>query len=646
MIQSVILSVLSAALLFCSFPPLQFGFLAWVALIPLFYVLDRARTRWVAFGWGYLTGFLFFLAVLQWIHYVTTIGLIFLSAYLALYFGLFGTFYRWSDRFRLRFRIFMLSAAWVILEYLRGAIFTGFNWGSIGHSQTYFKDLVRFAAVAGVPAISFVVVCGNFFIRGLGAALVEGIQIKRNLIGALVFAFLVWLGGAIAYRIPYKLPPKTIFLNVALIQPNTSLATSADPSLREGIVHQELEMSRKALKKRPDLIIWPETSFPGFYWEKPELVAEIKTFARENKVSLLIGAITKEGDKYFNSALLIWPNGEIVKTYNKRHLVMLGEYIPFRKGLPFLASLVPIDDFSPGTESSVFELPNGVKFSVLICFEDTVPSLATRYVYKGADFLVNMTNDAWFRDVGQQKMHLDNASFRAVENRRPLLRATNTGESCMVERNGIASPCVQDDHLKKVDIQGVASVRFPIFRQPTVFRKYGDMFILFCLFGILLVPVLVKLMPPAFWNAELTRLSLRGRNRKVPSISTLAKVLIIDDDRALHMLLKHVLGSKGFEVVSAMTGADGLALARTYKPDIIILDVVMPEMKGHEVCARLKSDSVTAPIPVLFLTALNSLMEINTELLLGAAGHLAKPVDSVELIKEIRKILGLSKEKE
>ncbi|MBF0569697.1 MAG: response regulator [Candidatus Omnitrophica bacterium] len=119
------------------------------------------------------------------------------------------------------------------------------------------------------------------------------------------------------------------------------------------------------------------------------------------------------------------------------------------------------------------------------------------------------------------------------------------------------------------------------------------------------------------------------------------KVLIIDDERTLHAMLKPILGSHGFEVISALTGEEGLALARKEKPALVVLDVIMPAMKGREVCRRLKNDPETASIPVLFLTAKDSPDDVRAELEAGAVGHVTKPINPSHLVKQMKKVLGL-----
>lgn len=478
------LCVLSACLLALSFPPFHWNVLAWIALIPLFWALERAGSKRLAFACGYFTGFLFFLAVLHWIHWVTIPGLVLLSAYLAIFFGALGILYRWSSVFPLWLRVFLFPAGWTVLEYLRGTLFTGFNWGSLGHTQATIAWLVPAAAVTGVGGISFLVIFLNTAVWGFWRARRDRTALKPLVLsvgaGLLLFGFLIAL-----CRFGAAAKGEEGALTVAVIQPNIALTDAWNPAFREDLVRWQIGQSHQALSQKPDLIIWPENSFPNFLKDLPELFGEVTAFARENRVSLLIGAVTEEEGNYFNAALLIGPEGEILKVHHKRHLVLFGEYIPFRRELPFLSALAPIDDFTAGQNDTVFILPGGARFSVLICFEDTVPELARRDALKGVDFLVNMTNDAWFGDSGQQKMHLHNALFRAAENGRTLVRATNTGESCVLSRAGAETACLEGPKGRRVLVDGVLTVRVPLGGARTLYTKYGEIFTFLCFLGIL-----------------------------------------------------------------------------------------------------------------------------------------------------------------
>ncbi len=489
----VVVYLLGAAfLLWAAFPPLNIGLLAWVALIPLFEALDRAPSLRAAFGRAYLAGFLFFVSVLFWIHYVSAfgdwlawLGLILLSAYLALYVGIFGLAY-FSFR-STSWSFFLIPASWTVLEYGRGTFLTGFNWGALGHTQTGTL-LLSLGSVTGVAGLSFIVVLGNLLIRDV---IVELVRLRRP---GVAFGTLAAAGGGVillAGLVSWQAAPATRYMSAAVIQPSTSLDDAWDPSKKGAIVHHLLALSRQALGDnalvRPAFIVWPETAFPAFYDEPPALFNEVRAFARVNQVPLLIGTIKRQNGKYYNAAILIDVDGTERTWVAKRHLVLFGEYIPFRKEFPFLSALAPIDDFSSGPQEALITLPNGVKAGVLLCFEDTVPYLARRYAARGADILINMTNDAWFHDSGQQRMHLNNALFRAAENGLSLVRATNTGESCFVGRDGRVEHCIAGPDGKRVGAAGAMTSVVAAGRAcPTFYTKYGEIFTGACFTAILI----------------------------------------------------------------------------------------------------------------------------------------------------------------
>ncbi len=182
---------------------------------------------------------------------------------------------------------------------------------------------------------------------------------------------------------------------------------------------------------------------PGVIGEEPELLARIKRLAIDVKTPILIGAVTSKSINYYNSAILISAEGKVLKQYDKLHLVPFGEYVPLEKHFPFLRNIigVPIGDFTAGSEHTVFKLSAishqpSANFAVMICFEDILPELSRRFVKNGAQFLINITNDAWFMESSAPYQHTAASAFRAIENRVPVVRAANTGVSCFIDQNG------------------------------------------------------------------------------------------------------------------------------------------------------------------------------------------------------------------
>jgi apolipoprotein N-acyltransferase len=179
--------------------------------------------------------------------------------------------------------------------------------------------------------------------------------------------------------------------------------------------------------------------------------------------------------------------------YDKIHLVPFGEYVPLRGLFPFLSDLVPIGDFTPGKEYTLFSidfkegtgsLKQGL-FGVLICFEDTLSYISRRFTQEGAQFLVNITNDAWFLDTPAPFMHLQASVFRAIENRRSLIRSANTGVSSFVDPSGRIYRYLQDTHGKKTFVEGYAREEVLLSQEKTFYTKFGDVFAYLC-FGCIL----------------------------------------------------------------------------------------------------------------------------------------------------------------
>jgi apolipoprotein N-acyltransferase len=494
--RRTVLALVSAALLALCFASGGLWGLAWVALIPLLIAVDQ-DTLGFAFLRGYASGFLFFISTLFWIHHVTSLGLILLSAYLALYWAIFSVGVARSSSWHLARRVIFLASLWAGLEYVRAEVLSGFGWSALAHTQSVNILFIQMADITGTYGLSCLMVAVGVviavYLRVLLGREKMPAGFRSTAWGVVLVLCVVLVYGAGRLNVPAPLA-KT---RVALIQANVSLADYWDPLLKPYVVEKHLSLSHEAMKRAPQLIVWPETSFPQFIWDYPGLFEKVRSFAREYKVKILLGAVTKTGEAYFNSAILIDADGQMSQIYNKQHLVLFGEYIPFRKEFPFLAKLVPIDDFTPGDRPVIFRLPQGVTFSSLICFEDTIPFLSRQAAQNGAGFLVNITNDAWFGPSRQSRMHLDNAIFRAVENRMALVRATNTGMSCGVLSTGEVVACVTAADGRQVMVDGFLIMDVPVKGDAgagalTFYTKYGDVFAMLCFIGILAMSLPIK----------------------------------------------------------------------------------------------------------------------------------------------------------
>jgi apolipoprotein N-acyltransferase len=370
------------------------------------------------------------------------------------------------------------------LEFIRAHLFTGFGWVMLGHSQ--YKNLwcIQIADTTGVYGVSFLVILVNLLLfetwRTRRLLLKASIAVVAILSLALVYGW--WVTGQKKY---YPM------VRVGIVQPNIPLAVDWDRSLRPWIIDKNIQLTKKLQGQELDLIVWPETSLPGVITEAPSLTDEIQATAAGLHTPILIGSIAQEGEGYYNSAFLIGADGQMLGHYDKIHLVPFGEYLPLRPILGWITKIVPLDDFTSGKTYKVFSIAPALKqFSVLICFEDTLGYLRRHFAEAGADFFVNMTNDAWFKDTKAPFLHLQAAVFGCVENHRSLARAANTGVSALVDPWGRIITTVSDGNGKKTFIEGTAWGSLPLNHEKTFYTKYGDVFTILCFLCILLAVVI------------------------------------------------------------------------------------------------------------------------------------------------------------
>lgn len=441
----------SGLLLAGSFAPRELAEAAWIALVPVLVAAWRTEPR-RSFQLGMVAGLAWWLPSVWWLTKVTAPGWVGMALYCALYLALFvyGSalwFRRWGgDRWWRNLLYMMFAAAWWAgLELARSTWFTGFPWNPLGATQYRNAALLQPAAWGGVYAVSALIVWVN---AGLALTIIQYIERKghwgRRPHPEIIAAFLV---VALAFSWGVKrlraTDPGLVPLRVALIQTNIPQDDKWDESTVQTIYQRLRELTRGALLAGPcDLIIWPETALPDdVATSEPSysLVYELVT----NGTPMLVGSMDTHWPEqgkptFYNSSFLFDVTGEPLQVYDKQHLVPFGEYIPLPHLLPFLKALTPIQEsFSAGTTSTVFVLPGReVPFSVLICFEDTVPALARQAVRNGARLLINQTNDAWFDPSAASRQHMIQAILRTVENGVPMVRVSNTGVSGVIDRRG------------------------------------------------------------------------------------------------------------------------------------------------------------------------------------------------------------------
>ncbi len=500
----ITVSVFCGAILALSFAPFNINFLAWIGFLPLFFIIQNLSFK-KSFVFFYISGLAFFLISLCWLINVTILGWILLCLYLSLYFGFFGSifsfFSRWlSQEKKSFFLLIAVPAAWVGMEFLRSHILSGFGWNLIGYSQFKELNLIQITDICAVYGVSFLIMFVNcilwltvFKLRTLSRTLIK----SQILILFLIFAGIAGLvAGYGKQRLNQAFSNNNEeWLRISVIQPNISQDLKWDPAAREYIFEQLVSLTLLAKKDDPDMVIWPESAVPVYFQENSLDLDRIFRLAKQLKIYLLTGVIIYENDKFYNSALLISPQGKVVGRYDKLHLVPFGEFVPLGEILPFLSTVVGIGDFTPGEVYKVFELSKGGedKFSVLICFEDAFSYLSRQFRNRGAALLVNITNDAWFGQSGQPEQHLANSVFRAIENRVNVIRSANTGISALIDAKGRVKKIVADASGKEIFISGFET--FSLNQKslcPTFYNRFGDLFAYLCITLTIIALALIK----------------------------------------------------------------------------------------------------------------------------------------------------------
>ena len=517
---NLLLAVLGAVLFALSHPNYLnlngLPIFAYIALIPFFLLLKRTKLKF-SFLWGAFSGSLSYFIFNFWIIFFHPLAIyIIIAKYCILYSILFFVL-KIIDSYFSRYSFIFQTIAWVAFEYLSTIGFLGYSYGIMGYTQWNFPILIRVSSIFGVWGISFLLV---FFSACTASFLFDFYKEKdiKNVYKIYRLPMMIWIGTFFAFilygaftKIDLSEAQRT---KIALVQPNR------DPWLGNLEVYrnnyEELKnLSEKALKNFPDieLVVWPETAFiPMIRWHykytstyNPNslLVRELLHFLNNQKVPFLIGNDDGVLDEKFsdnnfdnledkrldyNAALLFIPKKNVLppepQTYRKMHLVPFTEHFPYQKLFPRLYEFLKENDthfWEKGKEANILEFKN-LKIGTPICFEDTFGYISRAFSKKGANIIINLTNDAWANSAVSQYQHLSMAVFRAVENRLPVLRATSSGQTAFIDLNGniqeMLPPFIKDIL--------VADVTVLTEGHKTVYSYLGDFFGVLCTIVLIL----------------------------------------------------------------------------------------------------------------------------------------------------------------
>jgi apolipoprotein N-acyltransferase len=513
------LAGLSGLMLTAGFPPIDLEWIAWICFIPLLISLqDQSPSG--AFKLGLIAGLSHYLTLLYWIvvalsrygnipFILSTATLFLLTFYLALYPAFFAVVLTRSHY--VTFSSFLGASIWVVLEYVRAHILTGFPWCLLGYSQYLRLPLIQIADITGVYGISFIIILVNLVIYNVATV------INTNKKGRSKIGFKrsdtgyehnkhqrqrkteyrhAWQVTGIEIAITFLLVGATLFygyhnlnevsesgtkereLRAVIAQGNIDQSIKWDKGFQEETVAIYYNLSAQAAHFRPHIIIWPETAIPFYFQDFSYLSQVVYNAAKTVNSKILFGspAYEKENDTilYYNRAYVL-SGEETFDYYDKVHLLPFGEYVPIKKYLPFLHRIAPAaGDFTPGKRLKPLEAHN-LRIGALICFESIFPDISRKLALQGAEFLVNITNDAWFGRTSAPYQHLSMAALRCVETGLPMARAANTGISAFILENG---EIVKRSRLFSREI---LTHEIKLRRHTTFYSQYGDIFVIILL---------------------------------------------------------------------------------------------------------------------------------------------------------------------
>ena len=491
------LVALSGILSVCIFPSYNIEILAWIAFVPLFAAIEHESLT-KAFWLGWIAGCIHFLGTLYWVtvtmvlygnlsKFFSGVALLLLVMYLALYIAIFCLLLRFLHRYTTIPLLISAPVLWVGLEYLRSFFIIGFPWNFLGYSQFLTPQVTQIADITGVYGVSFLIIFVNAGLYTLLNSDTLRITKVRT-----VIAMLCFVGFCIGYSL-IKLPSANAMadnvssdeetserVKIAVVQGNIDQNIKWDREHRQQIFDTYVDLSRKVLDEKPDMIVWPETAVPFVFQYDPVYKKQLLDVVRNLHTFLLFGGLdivpvsTPERYHSLNSAFLLSPEGDILAKYDKILLVPFGEYVPFEKLLFFVERITTaIGKVRPGKTFEVMTFKQ-IPFSTVICFEVIFPNLVRKFVDRGAQFLLTITNDAWFGKTSASYQHFAMVTFRAIENRVAFARSANTGISGFIDPYGR----ILDE--SDIFVEDALVHDIPLRETTTFYTRYGDIFARLC----------------------------------------------------------------------------------------------------------------------------------------------------------------------
>ena len=486
----LIACLVSGLMTTAAFPTLGLWPLAFLSWSPLL-VVTADREPGQAFWGGFVAGAAHFSTLLYWITIVLVkygnlpwllAGPVFilLVGYLSLYTAFFVYLLNLAGR---RFSFKVGGLIWILggavcytgLEYVKSFLLTGFPWEPLGAALAGSLTMVQLADVVGTGGLTFLAVLVNMAVAALFMSIRARNWAATVWPAALGLVVLGLLAGYGAVRLPEirEATARAEHKTVAVVQGSIEQSLKWDPDQRIATMLTYQDLTRKAATQKPWLVVWPETAAPFFFLSDKPATDWLEEMVRETGCPLLFGAPAFEevGQEthYFNRAYLVDGHGKVLGSYDKVHLVPFGEYVPLQKYLSFISKLTQAaGDYVAGDEARVLTLDE-TGIGVLICYESIFAELARRQVEAGSDYLAVITNDAWFGRSSAPAQHFSMAVLRAVENRRAVFRAANTGISGFILPTGETTKTL--GLFARQELTG----SLPRLEMKTIYTAWGDL---------------------------------------------------------------------------------------------------------------------------------------------------------------------------
>ncbi|MBN2135936.1 MAG: apolipoprotein N-acyltransferase [Acidobacteria bacterium] len=478
--------ILLAAFLFgVSFPPLPTGFAAYFGLVPLIFAL-KGKKESQAFLLGYIYGLVSAILVIWWVAEVTFPGMLGACIILGIYTGILSFIFAFISKKNHTLAVLSLPFLWVFMEYIRSISEFNFPWLNLAYTQTYYLPLVQYASILGSFGVSFWVVLINIVIYFI----IYKFSAKRLIIG--IIALIILIGVPLFYGIrEMREDLEGDEIKIALLQGNVDPYRKWDKEFKQMNKKIYFDLLDQLDYDGLDLIVLPETATASYISRDRRFLSVLHQIADSLDIPIITGSLDykKKEPKdyiYYNAAALVTPGERDLKFFYKTRLVPFSEHIPFEENVKCFQKFdFGQGNFTPGKDLTIFSIPEG-DFCCIICYEVLFGDLVRKFVLKGADFVVNITNDGWFGITSGPYQHARTGVIRAIENRVSIARAANTGFSLFIDPYGRV---IRSTKLNEL---GYIIDNIPLRTEKTFYTKHGDLIAFICL-GYIPILLLISL---------------------------------------------------------------------------------------------------------------------------------------------------------